>query len=246
MTTLTEEQLQQAIDMDRLPSHIAIIMDGNGRWAKEKGLPRSAGHKQGVETLREIVRYASRLGINCLTLFAFSTENWRRPPWEIKYLMGLPQQYLYTELPELIKKNVRINSIGDLQKLPGPARQAVVKSIRETERCTGMQLIFALNYGSRQEIIRVIGSILKDVSAGELSSPVNEKVFSSYLYTAGLADPDLLIRTGGEYRLSNFLLWQAAYTELWFTETYWPDFNCRHLLQAILDFQQRERRYGKI
>lgn len=246
MTTPTEEQLRQAIDIHRLPSHIAIIMDGNGRWAKERGLPRSAGHKQGVETLREVVRYANHLGISCLTLFAFSTENWRRPPWEVKYLMGLPEQYLYSELPELIKNSVRVNLIGDLKQLPGPAKQAIVNSMQETRHCTGMLLNFALNYGSRQEIIRAVRSISKDILTGKLFSPVDERIFSSYLYTAGVADPDLLIRTGGEYRLSNFLLWQAAYTELWFTGTYWPDFSCRHLLQAILDFQQRERRYGKI
>jgi len=242
----TEEELRRVIDMNRLPSHIAIIMDGNGRWAREKGLPRSAGHKQGVETLREIVRYSSKLGIQCLTLFAFSTENWRRPPWEVNYLMGLPQQYLNSELPELVKNNIKVNLLGDHRQLPGPAKQAVIKGIEETGHCTGMLLNFALNYGSRQEIVRAVGSIMEDISKGNLSHPIDEQIFSSYLFTAGMADPDLLIRTGGEFRLSNFLLWQAAYTELWFTATFWPDFNCRHLLQAISVFQQRERRYGRI
>ncbi len=242
----TEEQLRRTIDMNRLPSHVAIIMDGNGRWAKERGLSRSAGHKQGVETLREIVRYSSKLGIKCLTLFAFSTENWRRPPWEVNHLMGLPPQYLYSELPELIKNNIKINLIGDQRQLPGKAREAVIKGIEETGQCSGMILNFALNYGSRQEILRAVRAIAEDALQGHLTGPVDEQIFSSYLYTAGMADPDLLIRTGGEYRLSNFLLWQAAYAELWFTATLWPDFNCRQLLQAISVFQQRERRYGQI
>ncbi len=246
MTTLTEKTLRQAVDMDRLPSHIAIIMDGNGRWAREKGLPRAEGHKQGMETLREMVRFANRLGIGCLTLFAFSTENWRRPPWEVKYLMGLPEQYLESELPELINNDVRINMIGDLQQLPGSAKQAITGAIQKTAHSRGMLLNFALNYGSRQEIVRAIRSLTKDILSGKVSSPVDERVFSSYLYTTGVADPDLVIRTGGEYRLSNFLLWQAAYSELWFTPTYWPDFKGRHLLEAILDYQHRDRRYGKI
>ncbi|NMA92254.1 MAG: isoprenyl transferase [Firmicutes bacterium] len=242
----TEDKLFEAIDAERLPAHVAIIMDGNGRWAKERGLPRSAGHRQGVETLREVVRYASSLGIGVLTMFAFSTENWRRPPWEVKYLMGLPQEYLYSELPELIKNNVRVNLLGDPRRLPGPARQAVEKGIEETAHCSGMLLNFALNYGSRQEIIRAVRTIGEDLANGKLTSAIDEEVFASYLYTAGAPDPDLLIRTGGEYRLSNFLLWQIAYSELWFTKTYWPDFKCRHLLQALGDYQRRERRFGQV
>ncbi len=242
----SESEWRQKIDPDRIPGHVAMIMDGNGRWAKERGLPRSAGHRQGVETVRQIVRFSSELGIKVLTLFAFSTENWRRPAWEINFLMSLPEQYLHSELPELVKKNVRVKLIGDPARLPEPVRRAIDKGLRDTGGNTGMTLNFALNYGSRMEIVQAAQAMVEADRQGKLRGPVNEALFTSYLYTAGLPDPDLLIRTSGEYRLSNFLLWQLAYTELWFTDVYWPDFNPVHLLQAVYDFQQRERRFGKV
>jgi len=241
-----EKELLAKIDPERLPGHVAIIMDGNGRWAKERGLPRSAGHRQGVETVREIVSCSHRLGIKVLTLFAFSTENWKRPAWEVNYLMSLPQQYLKKELPKLVEENVKVNLIGDPSRLPPPVQKAVNQGLEATRNNTGMVLNFALNYGSRMEIVRAVQGLLADIQEGRHKGPVTEEVFSRYLFTAGLPDPDLLIRTSGEYRLSNFLLWQLAYSELWFTRTYWPDFNRCHLLQAVYDYQQRERRFGKI
>jgi undecaprenyl diphosphate synthase len=239
-------QLRQGIDPARIPGHVAIIMDGNGRWARERGLPRSAGHRQGVETVRKIVRFSHALGIKILTLFAFSTENWRRPVWEINYLMSLPEQYLHSELPELVAKNVRVRLIGDPARLPQQVRQAIDQGLRETAENTGMILTFALNYGSRMEILQAVQNLVEEARQGKLKGKVSEAQFSSCLYTAGLADPDLLIRTSGEYRVSNFLLWQLAYSELWFTDVYWPDFSQLHLLQAIDDYQRRERRFGKV
>lgn len=243
---IEEKALLERVDTRRIPAHVAVIMDGNGRWARERGLPRSAGHRQGVETVREVVSYSHELGIKILTLFAFSTENWRRPVWEINFLMGLPEQYLHTELPKLVEKNVRINLIGDPARLPEPVRKAINKGLHETRDNTGMVLNFALNYGSRMEIVRAIQALVSDALEGKISKTISEATFAAYLYTAGLPDPDLLIRTSGEYRISNFLLWQLAYSELWFTDVYWPDFNRVHLLQAVLDFQQRERRFGKV
>jgi len=243
---MQEHELLERIDAERIPDHVAIIMDGNGRWARERGLPRSAGHKQGVETVRTIVRFSNQLGINVLTLFAFSTENWKRPPWEVNYLMSLPDQYINSELPELVKNNVRINFIGDPGRLPAQVCKAIGKGLEATGDNTGMTLNFALNYGARAEIVQAARKIAQDVAAGKISAEVSENQFSSYLYTGKLKipDPDLLIRTSGEYRISNFLLWQLAYSELWFTEIYWPDFNRLHLLQAIFDYQQRGRRFG--
>lgn len=240
-----EKTLREKIDPRRLPAHVAVIMDGNGRWARERGLPRSAGHKQGVETVREVVRLSHELGIKVLTLFAFSTENWKRPAWEINYLMSLPEQYLHTELPELVEKNVRVKLIGDPSRLPEPVRKAIDRGLRETAANTGMVLNFALNYGSRMEILRAVQALAGDIRAEKIKHNIDEKLFASYLNTAGLPDPDLLIRTSGEYRLSNFLLWQLAYSELWFTDVYWPDFKRVHLLRAVYDYQRRERRFGK-
>lgn len=244
--TPREEEILKEINRARIPGHVAMIMDGNGRWARERGLPRSAGHRQGVETVCEVVRFSNYLGIKALTLFAFSTENWRRPVQEIKFLMSLPEQYLKTELPELIRNNVRIKMIGDPERLPAQVRKAISKGLTATAENSGMILNFALNYGSRMEIIRAVQAMLNDLLLGKIKPAVSEKSFAAYLYTAGLPDPDLLIRTGGEYRISNFLLWQMAYSELWFTPVYWPDFGRIHLLRAIRDFQQRERRFGKI
>lgn len=244
--TSQEEKLLRKIDRAGIPGHVAMIMDGNGRWARERGLPRSAGHRQGVETVREVVRFSNYLGIRVLTLFAFSTENWRRPIDEITFLMSLPEKYLQTELPELVRNNVQVRMIGEPGRLPGQVRKAIAKGLEATKENSGMILNFALNYGARDEIVRAVQSMFNDLQQGIIKAGVSEKTLVSYLYTAGLPDPDLLIRTGGEYRISNFLLWQLAYSELWFTPLYWPDFDKINLLEAICDFQQRERRYGKI
>lgn len=241
-----EQVLIQNIDRGNIPSHVAIIMDGNGRWAAAKELPRREGHRRGVETVREIVRFSNNIGIKILTLYAFSTENWQRPAWEVNYLMGLPEKYFQSELPELVRNNVRVKLIGDQTKLPAKVRKAVNNGIEATENNTGMILSFALNYGSRMEVLRAVNMIIDDAALGKHKRKLSEKQFEKYLYTGDMADPDLLIRTGGEYRLSNFLLWQLAYTELWFTAVYWPDFTGEHLLQAIIDFQQRKRRFGTV
>lgn len=243
---LQEQEMLQRIDMNKVPGHVAIIMDGNGRWARERGLPRSAGHKQGVETVRLIVRYSNRIGVQALTLFAFSTENWRRPPWEVSYLMSLPEQYLHTELPELVKNNVRVNFIGDPDRLPKPVCKAIDKGLEATCGNTGMMLNFAMNYGARAEIVQAARQLAEEVQEGKISKNISEEQLAAYLYTGRLKipDPDLLIRTSGEYRISNFLLWQLAYSEFWFTPVYWPDFNRLHLLQAIYAYQQRDRRFG--
>ncbi len=245
-STIREKELTRKIDPEKVPRHIAIIMDGNGRWAVERGLPRQEGHRQGVETVRDIVRCAEKLGISILTLFAFSTENWQRPAWEVNYLMSLPEKYFQSELPELIRKNVQVRLIGDAARLPRKVRKAVEDGSEATRDNTGMILNFALNYGSRSEILRAVNNLIKEAAAGKVKGQVDEKTFSSYLYTAGLPDPDLLIRTSGEKRISNFLLWQLAYSELWFTNVYWPDFSKLHLMEAVHDYQMRKRRFGKL
>ncbi|MFO8192297.1 MAG: isoprenyl transferase [Bacillota bacterium] len=241
-----EEQLLEAIDYHKLPRHIAIIMDGNGRWAVERGLPRKEGHRQGMETIKEIVRNCNKLHIEVLTLFAFSTENWQRPKWEVNYLMSLPEKYFNSDLPELIEKNIRVKLIGEHEGLPGRVQKAVLDGVEKTKENTGMILNFAMNYGSRSEILQAVNNIIIDVTQNKIKSKIDENIFSNYLYTAGLTDPDLLIRTSGEIRISNFLLWQLAYSEFWFTNVYWPDFKVIHLLEAIFDYQQRKRRFGKI
>ncbi len=245
---LDGRQDQDVLDMvnkDKLPGHIAIIMDGNGRWALERGLPRKEGHRRGVETVRSVVRNCSKLGVKVLTLFAFSTENWRRPVGEINYLMSLPEIYFKSELPELIRNNVKVDLIGSKDRLPGKVQKTIDQGIEATKNNKGMILNFALNYGARSEILRAVNRLLDEVKEGKIIGVVDETVFEEYLYTAGLPEPDLLIRTSGELRISNFLLWQLAYSELWFTDVYWPDFSKRHLLNAIHDYQQRKRRYGK-
>ncbi len=241
-----EEVLRQNIDTGKVPRHVAIIMDGNGRWAVEKGLPRQEGHRQGVETVRDTVRCANDIGIGILTMFAFSTENWQRPTWEVNYLMSLPQKYFESELPELISKNVQVRLIGDAARLPRKVRKTVEDGSKATRHNTGMILNFALNYGSRSEIMRAVNKLLDDAATGKIKGQVDEKTFSDYLDTAELPDPDLLIRTSGEKRISNFLLWQLAYSELWFTNVYWPDFSTVHLLEAVHDYQMRKRRFGKL
>ena len=238
--------LPDTIDPQKIPDHVAIIMDGNGRWATERGLPRREGHRQGVETVRETVRNCNALGIKVLTLFAFSTENWQRPDWEVNYLMSLPEKYFESELPELIRKNVQVRMIGDRKKLPRRVLKVIDEGAAATKNNNGMILNFALNYGSRSEILFAVNHLVSEAAAGKILKRVTEKKLSSYLYTAALPDPDLLIRTSGEQRISNFLLWQLAYSELYFTEVYWPDFDKAELLKAVAVYQQRKRRFGGV
>lgn len=237
----------ESIDKDRLPIHIAIIMDGNGRWAKKRSLPRTFGHKAGVETIREIVKAASSLGIKYLTLYAFSTENWRRPAEEVNILMSLLIEYLRKEVEELHSNNVIVSTIGDISGLPYECQKELKKSFEKTRVNTGLQLNLALNYGSRDELKKAISKIALDVKSGKIDSEaINEELISGYLYTSDIPDPDLVIRPSGEYRISNFLLWQIAYSEFWFTDIYWPDFKAEHLYKAILDYQNRDRRFGGV
>ena len=242
-----EEDLVSRIRKETLPFHVAIIMDGNGRWARKRGLPRIAGHQKGMETLRQIVTCANDLGIGVLSLYAFSTENWRRPSAEIDFLMRLPEEYLKKELAGLKEKGIRIEAIGELNRLPKRTLAAINNAITNTRANMGMVLNFAINYGGRAEIIRAVRNIVSMVQRGECNEEdVTEGFLAGNLYTAKLPDPDLLIRPSGEVRLSNFMLWQLAYTELWFTEILWPDFKREHFLNAILDYQNRDRRYGNI
>mgnify|MGYP001385361079 FL=1 len=231
--------------VDRTPDHIAIIMDGNGRWARKQGLPRIAGHKEGVSSIVKIVKAAVKYKVKVLTLYAFSTENWKRPRAEVEFILKLPKQFLDIYLPELMSNNVRINVIGDMELLPDYTRDAVLYAMERTQHNDGLQLNFALNYGSRNEIIHAVKEMVADLQETKLSiEEIDEQVFSKYLYTKDLPDPDLLIRTGGEKRLSNFLLWQSAYSEFWYTDVLWPDFSEKEFLLAINDYRQRNRRYG--
>ncbi|AGX03896.1 MULTISPECIES: isoprenyl transferase [Bacillaceae] len=231
----------------KVPSHVAIIMDGNGRWAKKRALPRIAGHHEGMKVVRRTTKLANELGIKTLTLYAFSTENWKRPKLEVDYLMKLPEEFLGTFLPELVEENVRVQMIGYKDKLPGHTLRAIEKAMEETKDNDGLILNFALNYGSRAEILEAVKRVLNDCQSGIMEeSELNEEVFSAYLMTEGLEDPDLLIRTSGEIRLSNFMLWQLAYTEFWFTDVLWPDFTEGELLEAIEVFQNRQRRFGGV
>ena len=235
------------LDTDNIPNHIAIIMDGNGRWAKEKGLPRIAGHKEGINSVREITRICGEIGVNYLTLYTFSTENWNRPKKEVNALMSLLLSTIKKEVRELHKNNVKFSTIGDLSFLPNNTENGLKEGMDLTKNNTGLNLILALNYGSRQEIIDSVINIVSMVKSGEIDiSNIDEALFSSFLYTKKYPDPDLLIRTSGELRISNFLLWQCAYTEMYLTNTYWPSFREDELFKAILDFQNRERRYGKL
>ncbi len=247
----------QATDEDRIkkedvlkgemPEHIAIIMDGNGRWAKKRALPRIAGHHEGMKVVRKVTKQANDLGVKVLTLYAFSTENWKRPKTEVDYIMKLPEEFLNTYLPELIEENVQVRIIGDKHKLPPHTLRAVNKAIKDTDNNTGLILNFALNYGSRAEIVTAVQQIVQDIKDGSINeNELDESVFSNYLMTQSLKDPDLLIRTSGEIRLSNFMLWQLAYSEFWFTDILWPDFNEQNLLQAIHTYQQRGRRFGGV
>jgi undecaprenyl diphosphate synthase len=240
---VTKEQL----DLNRLPKHIAIIMDGNGRWAKKKGNPRVFGHKNAVAAVRDTVEGAAELGIGYLTLYAFSTENWNRPRTEIDALMTLLVTTINKETKTLMKNNVRLRAIGDINSMPKTVARHLKDAIDKTEKNTGLNLILALSYSSRWEIINAVNALLNDHKNNILESKeIDQKIFESYLTTSEIPDPELLIRTSGEYRLSNFLLWQAAYTELYFTNTLWPDFRRNDLYKAIADYQKRERRFGKI
>jgi undecaprenyl diphosphate synthase len=228
-----------------IPAHIAIIMDGNGRWAKKRALPRIAGHHEGMKTVRKITRLASDLGVSVLTLYAFSTENWKRPKMEVDFLMRLPEEFLSTFLPELIEENVRVEMMGYHENLPSHTIDAVRKAKEATKHNTGLVLNFALNYGSRSEIVDAVKHIAAQVAEGTLDiSEITEDHITGGLMTKGLPEPDLLIRTSGEVRLSNFMLWQLAYTEFWFTDTLWPDFNEASLIEAIEGYQKRNRRFG--
>ena len=230
---------------EKIPSHIAIIMDGNGRWAKSRSLPRIAGHHEGMKNVRKITRYADDIGVNVLTLYAFSTENWKRPKTEVEFLMSLPEQFLNSFLPELMERNIRVETIGDIDALPTGTIKALNKAIEKTKNNTGLVLNFAMNYGGRAEIVYSIQNIVKDVQEGKLSlESIDEQRVNQYLMTSHLPEPDLLVRTSGEIRLSNFMLWQLAYAEFWFTDVHWPDFNEETLAQAISVYQKRNRRYG--
>ncbi|HLS35356.1 MAG TPA: isoprenyl transferase [Bacillota bacterium] len=231
----------------KTPTHVAIIMDGNGRWAKKRGLPRVAGHKKGMDVVKETVKMAIKCHVKILTLYAFSTENWKRPKAEVDFLMRLPNEFLDVFLPDLIKNNVRIDTIGNTNILPEHTQKAIAYAKEKTKQNNGLLLNFAINYGSRNEIIEATKSIMNDIKAEKISPEnIDENIFSEYLYTNNLSDPDLLIRTSGEQRLSNFLLWQLAYTEFWFTDVYWPDFSGELFKQAIDEYKQRQRRYGGI
>jgi undecaprenyl diphosphate synthase len=233
------------LDSYNIPQHIAIIMDGNGRWAEKKGLNRIDGHKKGIESAREIVKECRRIGVKILTLYTFSLENWRRPKNEVDALMELLKEYLMIELNELVENNIRLNAIGSLEFLPSGVVEVLEKVIKETEKNDGMILNLALSYGGRKEIIEAIKKLFNDYERGLINvSDITEKEFSRYLFTKNLPDPDLLIRTSGEYRISNFLLWQMAYSEIYFTETLWPDFAKEELIKAIIEYQARERRFG--
>jgi len=230
---------------EKLPSHIAVIMDGNGRWAKKNRLKRVKGHEKGADAVRATVKTCRELGIRYLTLYAFSVENWQRPANEIERLMSLLETYLKTELPEMLETGIRLLTIGDIDRFPAGVRELLVAAIRETAGNSDMVLTLALGYGGRDEIVRAVRGMIRDNTSSEISEEMITKTFfSRYLYTADIPDPDLLIRTSGEYRLSNFLLWQMAYTELYFTDVLWPDFSKDDLIEAIVDYQRRERRFG--
>jgi len=240
------EEILAKIDKSRLPNHIAIIMDGNGRWAKQKNKPRVFGHKNGVTAVRKSIEACANIGVNYLTLYAFSTENWNRPKLEVKTLMSLLVSSLKKELKTLQKNNIKLNTIGNLEYLPEKAQIELADVIEKTKNNSRLTLTLALNYGSREEIVNVIKNLSKKVVNKELSlEEINEKIINNHLYTFSLPDVDLMIRTSGEKRISNFLLWQIAYAELYFTDTLWPDFKEENLFNAIIDYQKRERRFGK-
>jgi undecaprenyl diphosphate synthase len=238
--------LKEIVDINKLPKHIAIIMDGNGRWAQEKGQDRLFGHLHGVESVRDIVEGCAEIGINFLTLYAFSTENWDRPEYEVIGLMELLVDTIKKEVPTLNKNNIKLHVIGATHMMPESAQAELQEAIDKTAQNTGLNLVMALSYSSRWEIIQATQNIAKDIKSGKLQpEEINQHTYNQYLTTAYIPDPELMIRTSGEHRISNFLLYQLAYTELYFTETLWPDFRKENLYEAIINFQQRERRFGK-
>ena len=235
------EALARQINFEQLPSHIAIIMDGNGRWASRRHLPRVEGHRSGITAVRETVEASARLGIDVLTLYAFSLENWKRPEAEVTTLMALLKRYLRLELKTLLQNNIRFRVIGRARELAPDIQNELAGAVDRTAKTTGLLFNIALNYGGRAEIV---DAVRKMIEAGVPATEIDERRFGEFLYTAGQPDPDLLIRTSGEMRVSNFLLWQIAYSEIWVTDTLWPDFRAQHLLQAVLEYQKRDRRYG--
>ena len=240
-------ELRNMIDFDNIPNHVAIIMDGNGRWAKKRFLPRTAGHQEGMKRVVEIVEVALNLNIKYLSLYAFSTENWKRPKEEIDGLMKILVYYIRNELEKIHKNNVKIQTMGDISMLPKIPREEVLRAIEKTKGNTKMVLNIGLNYGGRDEIIRGVKNILEDVKLGRIKEEdIDTEVFSNYMYTKNIPDPDLLIRPSGELRLSNFMLYQIAYTEFWFSDIYWPDFKEEYFYKAIIDYQKRNRRFGGI
>jgi undecaprenyl diphosphate synthase len=238
-----DETLARQVNFDQLPSHVAIIMDGNGRWAAQRHLPRVEGHRAGIDSVRDVVESSARLGIEVLTLYAFSVENWKRPRAEVNTLMMLLKRYIRLELGTLLKNNIQFRVIGRSEDLAPDVQHELEIGIRRTANNTGMQFNIALNYGGRAEIV---DAARRAIASGIAADDLDERRFSEFLYTSGQPDPDLLIRTSGEMRVSNFLLWQIAYAEIWVTETLWPDFRCRHLLEAVVAYQKRDRRYGGI
>ena len=241
-----EAALLARVDFDRLPRHVAIIMDGNGRWAKQRSLPRVAGHHAGIAAVRDTVETSARLGFEVLTLYAFSVENWKRPRLEISTLMSLLREYLRKEIDTLQRNNIAFNVIGRIEELGPMVRRDLEKTIAATRANTGLRFNLALSYGGRTEIVDACNRMLVSRAGATEPAPVTEQEFARALYTAGQPDPDLLIRTSGELRISNFLLWQIAYAEIWVTDTLWPDFRRGELLRAVVDFQKRERRYGRV
>ena len=242
MNKISREEIKHGI----IPNHIAIIMDGNGRWARDRRLPRFAGHNEGINSVREIVRICGEIGVKYLTLYTFSNENWSRPNKEVSAIMNLLMKTISKEISNLHKNNVRFNAIGDLNSLPKNSFQDIKCGIEKTKENTGLNLTLALSYGGRQELLSAIKSIIQKVTSELIKlDDINEDEIMNELYTKNMPDPDLLIRTGGEKRISNFLLWQIAYTELYMTDTFWPDFREDSLLKSILDFQNRQRRFGK-
>ncbi len=240
-----EAELLDKLDAKRLPDHVAVIMDGNGRWAERRHLPRIAGHRAGVKAARGVIETCAQLRVPCLTLYAFSLENWRRPQTEVDFLMRLLRDYLKRELPAIHKNNIRMVFIGRQAELPEGVRKDIAEAMRFTEGNTGMKLVVALNYGGRAELTDAFNALLDDVRAGGVQSfRAHEDDISKHLYTAELPDPDLLIRTSGEMRVSNFLLWQIAYAEIYVTDALWPDFSRARLIEALIEYQKRERRYG--
>lgn len=244
---LVTSSLPSDLDRDRLPRHVAVIMDGNGRWAQRRGLPRIMGHRQGVDTLKKLLRTCNDWGVGALTAYAFSTENWGRPHAEVDFLMTLFERVLRQELSEMDAEGVRIQFVGNLRSLPASLQAEIDRAVQLTDQNPGIRFTIATNYGGRQEIVQACQAIATEVQLGKLApEDIDENLFSHHLYTAGLEDPDLLIRTSGEMRISNFLLWQLAYAELYVTDTLWPDFHWDEFHQALSDYQQRHRRFGKV